>query len=454
MTSRDDAVRATVAPMLDDLRGELLVMPRAETVERHLNMMTFEQQVLATPRFVEKKARKSPMPTPRRAAIAFICVVSTLASCGLSAAGALPGPLQNITDSIAHTLGVPKSTNTKGAPSGHSAGAPTPTKPAPDASPKISAKAPEAAPDSTAPAVTRAPTTSTTEPLKLPGANTPIAKTPAHPPAQPITPVGADPQPTKNSSNTPPGYPTDWRYQATEAAALRLQQCAKTTSASQIGCPQSAIPVGPNTQIASISWTLLNVPEDGAAVIAKTQPGNPRIHLAPTTTVTVYEAFQMSATYTEVGATDPHLAYSGGIGVATMKWNGSSFDSVSFSPGSVAGKLPVGVIAPTIPQLPNVDNGMIVEALQAGFAACTTAPAPVGDPVAGCPQPTTVGANWTLVGDPTASAVVSYDSQSGLYTVTGSYAMTSDQGATASGPYTATLFFDNFRVWVLGINGA
>ena len=453
MTSREDAARAKVAPMLADLRGELLVMPREETVERHLNMMTFEQRVLATPRFVEKKTPRAAMPTPRRAAIAFICVLSTLVSCGLSAAGALPEPLQNITDSIAHTLGVPKANTPQDAPNGHSAGAPSAPKPAPDATPKPAAKSSLPTPETAAPKASPAVTT-TTEPLKLPTSDTPIAKTPAHPPAQPITPVGSDPEPTKNSSNTPPGYPTDWRDKATEAAALQLQQCAAATGASQVGCPQNAIPEGDNAQIASISWTLLNVPEQGAAVIAKTKPGNPRKHLAPSTTITVYEAFQMSATYTEVGGTGPYLAYSGGIGVATMKWNGSSFEDVTFSPGSVAGELPVGVIAPTIPQLPNVDNGIVLEALRAGFAACTTTPPVAGDPVASCPQPATAGAVWTSVGNPIDNALVTYDSKTGLFTVTGSYAMTSDQGATASGPYKATLFFDNFRVWVLSISGA
>ena len=91
----------------------------------------------------------------------------------------------------------------------------------------------------------------------------------------------------------------------------------------------------------------MNVPEEGAVVVglAKTQHGNPRPSLSGrvTTVVTVYEAFQMSATYTEADGTGPYLAYSGGIGVATMSWNGTSFANVTFSPGSVAGQLPVGV---------------------------------------------------------------------------------------------------------------
>ena len=81
-------------------------MPREEIVEHHLEMMAFEQQILATPRFVSPRVgRRSP--SPRRTAFVIACVCTTIASCGLSAAGALPEPLQHITDSIAHTLGVP-----------------------------------------------------------------------------------------------------------------------------------------------------------------------------------------------------------------------------------------------------------------------------------------------------------------------------------------------------------
>jgi hypothetical protein len=415
-------------------------------------MMAFERQVLATPRFVEKKTRRAPMPTPRRAAVAFVCVIATLASCGLSAAGALPEPLQNITESIAHTFGVPHTDHSQGAhkpPAGASA-APKSTSAATTA--PTPATAPKAPVSKITTPTTAVPTTSTSAPLELPDSKTPIAKTPTHPPAQRITPIDAGPPPSTNSSNTPPGYPTDWRDQATEAAAVGLQGCAKATGVSQAGCPQSTVPVGANPQVASITWTLLNVPEEGAAVLAKTQHANPRKHIRPTTTVTVYEAFQMSATYTEADGTGPYLAYSGGIGVATMSWNGTSFDNVTFGPGSVAGQLPVGVVAPTIPQPTNVDNNAVLDAVQAGFAACTTTPPVAGDPVASCPQPATVGATWTAVGDPTTNAVVSYDSNTGLYTVTGTYAMTSDQGASVTGPYTATLFFDNFQVRVVSIS--
>src|SRR4029079_9229301 len=123
----DDPARAAVAPLLNELRGELLVLPSDDVVAKHLDMMAFEQRVLTTPR-VERPARR--INRPRRTAFVFGCIAVTITSCGLSAAGSLPEPLQHITDSIAHTLGVPQphdsGTSTGSAPTT----APEPTTPA------------------------------------------------------------------------------------------------------------------------------------------------------------------------------------------------------------------------------------------------------------------------------------------------------------------------------------
>src|SRR5213076_2057626 len=91
MTARDDAVRAAVAPLLNELRAELNVLPRERVVEQHLDMMTFERQVLDAPRPVRTpRPRRTVASRPRRTAVVLACVTATVASCGLSAAGALP----------------------------------------------------------------------------------------------------------------------------------------------------------------------------------------------------------------------------------------------------------------------------------------------------------------------------------------------------------------------------
>ena len=65
--SGDDAARAAVAPLLADLRAELLVLPSEAIVEQHLDSMAFEQRVLAPPR-VERVVRRVTN-RPRRAAL-------------------------------------------------------------------------------------------------------------------------------------------------------------------------------------------------------------------------------------------------------------------------------------------------------------------------------------------------------------------------------------------------
>jgi len=86
--SGDDAARDAVAPVLNELRAELLVLPSESVVEKHVDMMTFERQVLGTTPRVARKSRAA-MSRPRRTAFVLAAVSATVASCGLSAAGAL-----------------------------------------------------------------------------------------------------------------------------------------------------------------------------------------------------------------------------------------------------------------------------------------------------------------------------------------------------------------------------
>jgi len=253
-----------------------------------------------------------------------------------------------------------------------------------------------------------------------------------------------------NSSNTPPGFPADWRAQAATAAAAQLVLiCPQATTPTADGCPQQANP-GDFFPMQSLEWTILNQPYDGAVVLAKTTPGNPARHIAPTTAVTVYEAFQMVATYaTNEGLT--RYAYSSGIGAATMTWNGSAFVNVSFGPGSVAGQLLPGVKPPTLPR-PKVDDAHVLGAVQSSFIACTGSP--TSDPAATCPQTTAAGEQWTLTGDPVQGATIAYDTTTGLFTVSGTYAMSSSLGNAASGPYTATVFYDGLQSHVVSIDAA
>ena len=453
MTARDDAVRAAVAPLLDELRAEFLVMPREQVVEQHLDMMTFERQVLDAPRPVRAPRRPRIASRPRRTGFVLACVTATVASCGLSAAGALPEPLQHITDSIAHTLGVPEAHDTtSGSPSGAGA-APVPTKP-PVSQPGITTPTPSGStppaqsstPKATTPS-TRAhrPTTHVTTPS--PTTVTPSSEPPAFPARPTKGPHRIDPKPqqkppSKNSDNTPAGYPTDWRDRAINTAADGLWDCTQAKVLDPPACPQSATASG---TIANVQWALLNdAPLSAAAVAHTTRAADGTTH----TIVTVYERFQMEVMYTADG--NQKIGYSSGVSQATMTWNGSAFDHVTFTDGSVAGHVEHGVVVPGLVRPAGAVDVAVLGALHDTFVACT-APSSNGDCPPGGVLDTPTAAQSTLVGDPTDGATVRFDPRTGLLVVTGTYSMTTSAGTTVSGTYTASMFFDNLALRTLSV---
>jgi len=453
MTARDDAVRAAVTPLLDELRSELVAPPRERVVEQHLDMMTFERQVLDAPRPVRTPRPRRPVTSrPRRTAFVLACVTATVASCGLSAAGALPEPLQHITDSIAHTLGVPEPHDATPATHSGAGAAPIPTTP------------PVSRPGTSTPAVIRPAVPATRSTPKATKSATSSDKPAAHvttppptvtpssgPPAFPARPTKGpqriDPKPqskppSKNSDNTPPGYPTDWRDRAIDAAANRLWDCAQVTVLDPVACPQSATATG---TVATVQWALLNDPRLSAAAIAHTtRLADGTMH----TVVTVYERFQMDVTYTADGV--PKLAYSSGVAQATMTWNGSAFDPITITDGSVAGHVERGVSVPGLVRPAGVVDVAVLGALHDVFVACT-APSSGGNCPPGGVLDNPATAQSTLVGDPTAGATVRFDSRTGLLVVSGTYSMVTSTGTPVSGSYTATMFFDNLALRTLAV---
>jgi len=441
MGSGDEAARAAAGPVLNALRSELIVMPRDEVIERHVDMMAFEQQLLATPRFA--KVRPA-LPRSRRAAFVFCAVFATLASCGLSAAGALPAPLQHLTDSIARTLGVPQPHDSSPAPHHAAAGGPKPTSSRPAVS------LPAASTPSTAHHRSSAHFASTKAKVKVkvsakpavrPSKPVPDGKVPTEPggvakpgPTKPShrIPSKPSPPPSNDSKNTPAGYPDNWRTLAAAAATAQLQTCAQAETLSPKNCPQVATAPGGNTELQSVRWTLVDTPAPPAVVVARVAPGKS----GPATTTYVFERFQMGASYTKAGRT--YLAYSGGIAAATMSWDGSAFTDVTFASGSAADHLLPGVTVPAFQRPAGASDSALLAVVQAGFSL------PVG---------ATAG-HWTVTGDPTQGAVVTFDAQQGDYTVTGTYTKTSSDGRSAKGQYTATLFFDGQNFQILSIVGS
>jgi len=459
MSARDDAMRAAVAPLLDELRSEFLAPPREQVVEQHLDMMTFEQQVLDATRPAhsprpQPRLRRTVGSRPRRTAFVLACVTATVASCGLSAAGALPEPLQHITDSIAHTLGVPEPHDAT--PATHSgAGAaptPTPTKP-PVSQPGIASAPPIHRASPTTP-----PTPKTTKPgtsAHKPAAHAPIPPpttvTPSsQPPAFPARPtkgphrIDPNPQPkppSNNSDNTPAGYPTDWRDRAADAAANGLWDCSHVTVLDPKACPQSTTASG---AASNVQWALLNDPRLSSAAIAHTtRATDGTMH----TVVTVYQRFQMEVMYTAGGNSE--FGYSSGVAQATMTWNGSAFDQITIADGSVAGHVERGVVVPGLVRPAGAVDLAVLGAVHDVFVDCTAPSSGASCPPGVLDNPTT--AQSTLTGDPTDGATVRFDSRTGLLVVTGKYSMVTSTGTPVTGSYTASLFFDNLALRTLSV---
>jgi hypothetical protein len=436
--SGEDAARAAAAPALDALRGELLVLPRDEVIENHVNMMAFEQQLLSTPRFAKTRAK---MPRPRRVAFVFAAVCATLASCGLSAAGALPAPLQHITESIARTLGVPQPDHT--APTRHAAAAgPTPTTSRPNVvrpvtpppSTHHSSPASKAEPTKKKPAAKVAgkvkPAKQTPKPVVQQQIHTtPVAKAGPTAPSRRTKPRKPGHKPSNDSTNTPAGYPNDWRKLAAAATSAQLQVCAQADTLDPTGCPQIATAAGAGVQ--AVQWTLVNTPQP-AVVIARVHQGK----TGPATTVYVYMRYQMGLSYTQTGGTETYRGYSGGIAAATMTWDGSAFGNVTFSSGSAEGHLLPGVTVSPFERPAAASDGAVLAVVQAGFSL---------------PADATSG---QLTGDPTQGAVVTFDDHQGLYTVTGTYTVTATDGTATSAPYTATLYFDGQNFQIVSVAGS
>jgi hypothetical protein len=248
--------------------------------------------------------------------------------------------------------------------------------------------------------------------------------------------------PSNHSDNTPPGYPTDWRDRAISTAATGLWDCTQVTVLDPPACPQSVTASG---TIANVQWALLNdAPLSAAAVAHTTRAADGTTH----TIVTVYERFQTDVTYTADG--NQELGYSSGVAQATMTWNGSTFDHVTFTDGSVAGHVERGVSVPGLVRPAGAVDVAVLGALHDVFVACT-APSSGGDCPPGGVLDNPTAAQSTLVGDPTDGAVVRFDSRTGLLVVTGTYSMTTSTGSTISGSYTASVFFDYLVLRTLSV---
>ena len=262
------------------------------------------------------------------------------------------------------------------------------------------------------------------------------------------------------------GLPDNWQALAVDAARRRIRTCAQANELAPHDCPQVAeesyvpgtIPAG--TQ--SVHWRLVQKPLPDPVVV----PEAPR-------TVTVYGRYEMSVAYTESGQSiRPYNAYSGGLTAATMTWDGSAFQNVTFS-RLVVGGVPTSVSVPVFRRPNPPSDAAVLTAVRAGFDDCVTIQFPAPQPaIPDCPQFTytddrATSATWTLNGDPMQGALVNFKPESGEFTVTGSYDMNlhyvvggdpsylkyGPHDWRATGSYTATLIWDGKALELLDIAG-
>ncbi len=456
------------------LRDELLVAPDEEIVDAQVRMMVLEQQLLAPARTpiraydppVRRQDRLGVM--PRGLAALLTCVLATFTCFGLDAAGALPAPLERITDSIARSLTITRiHPHHEGSHVLPAPVAPRPASPA-GATPIVSG---HAAADNSVRPPTSASFTAASIPSAPPAVVPPqhmkrrIISTPRRkhtgsgsPPPSGNQPTPGGTPPDGKNGGPPPGLPTGWHERAIGAATTALRTCAQATSIAPAGCPQLVLT--PTVRVSAVHWTLVNQPSVGAVAIAETPAAGAGKRAS--SIVTVYEQFLMTVSYSDGTAGDrPYLAVSSGIASATMTWNGTAFPKVVFGGGPVT-TLPTGVDIPPF-RRPSVTDVSLLAALQAGFGSCFPAGVSTGVNVPGCPQADPSGS--TLVGDPTQGAVVTFDPKHGTFTVAGTYAVsppattsTTSTTTTASPSpvthaYTATLVFDGGTIQLLSIAG-
>ena len=119
-----------------------------------------------------------------------------------------------------------------------------------------------------------------------------------------------------------------------------------------------------------------------------------------------------------------------------MNWSGSAVENVLFVSGSVADQLPAGVHVPAFERPAEVADTWVLAALQPELQAWAT---PAGG---------------TLVGDPLATASITFDAVHGTFVVAGTYTTTAP-GSTApvTNPFTASLVYDGQNLFVVSISG-
>jgi hypothetical protein len=240
------------------------------------------------------------------------------------------------------------------------------------------------------------------------------------------------------SASYTPELTSDGLAKAKAAVSAYFTACTKQTSLRPAGCPQSES----NGFVSSGQWQLVGDPTQDLGIAFDK-------NLNPVAT----GHFQMVIAYQEDGTTGTlHDVSSGGYSAGLVLASSDvTVASITSNNGLTGVQRPAGA------------NDQAAKDLVAkALAQCAAARAAAQ---ADCPQglafPDVTNVSWSLSGDPLASATVSFDPQSGLYTVQGSFDMTTRyyvQGYPYSRPsyntkYTAYLLWDGQALRLITIQG-
>src|SRR5262245_55046351 len=375
----DMRLELTAAPVIAELRRELLVAPDERVVTAHIEMMQLERQFIARPPAPGRPRRRvNATPSTRRVTCAVAALGLTFASCALDAASAPPEPLGHIAR-ITHTIehfGVPTQLPDLVHPTNPIVGSAAPAR----------AHGPEAATTPTpAPGRNAAAAAGIVPARDAPASLSAPTEAPAAPVGggQSVGPPSSQPPPKKNREShgtPPPGLPTDWQARTIAQARAALRACVQSTDAAPTGCPQQLDPTAPLT---TVEWRLVGSPLAGAVATVHL-PRSTRGSHGEGTEVTVFGRYQIVGQYTVPGDA-PQIAYSGGIALATLTWDGHAFPNVVFTAGSV--DPPPGVRIPGFTRPATGDDAALLSLVHDGFEKCTATPASATDAtVPGCPQ--------------------------------------------------------------------
>ena len=223
---------------------------------------------------------------------------------------------------------------------------------------------------------------------------------------------------------------------ATAAVKASLIACANKTSLQPDGCPQAY----GDPLINSGRWSLVGDPTTDIA-----------IGFDASTNLAATGHYQMIFAFEDGGT--KHRVVAGGY-VATLEVQASAITASAISP--------VGGLAPIARPSAATDEAAL-SIVAKGLATCAQA---TGPHAPDCPQdlasPLAENVHWKLSGDPTQSATVTFDSASGIFTVSGPLDMTasytingypsSDRSAYTS--YDAQLLWDGAQFQLVTIQGS